>query len=58
LKFFDVHAGVSAVRKSLISLRILSSVEEETRSALEQLWITVGEKILNRPVSSPRIWRT
>ena len=58
LKLFDVHAGVSAVRKCLISLRILSSVEEETRSALEQLWITVGEKILNRPVSSPRIWRT
>ena len=58
LKSFDVHAGVSAVRKCLISLRILSSVEEETKSALEQLWTTIGLELMGRRVSSPRIWRT
>ena len=58
LKSFDVHAGVSAVRKCLISLRILSSVAEETKSALEQLWTTIGLELMGRRVSSPRIWRT
>ena len=58
LKSFDVHAGVSAVRKCLISVRILSSVEEETKSALEQLWTTIGLELMGRRVSSPRIWRT
>ena len=58
LKSFDVHSGVSAIRECLITLRILSSVEEETKSALEQLWITIGPELVDRPVSSPRIWRT
>ena len=58
LKSFDVHAGVSAVRKCLISVRILSSVEEETKSALEQLWTIIGLELMGRRVSSPRIWRT
>ena len=58
LQYFDVHAGVSAVRKCMITCRILSSVEEETKSALEQLWTTIGLELMGRRVSSPRIWRT
>ena len=58
LQCFDVHAGVSAVRKCMITCRILSSVEEETKSALEQLWTTIGLELMGRRVSSPRIWRT
>ena len=58
LQHFDVHAGVSAVRKCLITCRILSSAEEETKSALEQLWTSIGPQLVGRLVSSPRIWRT
>ncbi len=58
LKSFDVHSGVSAIRECLITLRILSGVEEETKSALEQLWTAIGPKLVNRPVAIPRIWRT
>ena len=58
LKSFDVHSGVSAIRECLITVRILSGVEEETKSALEQLWTSIGPKLVDRPVASPRIWRT
>ena len=58
LKSFDVHSGVSAIRECLITLRILSGVEEETKSALEQLWTAIGQKLVGRPVAIPRIWRT
>ena len=58
LESFDVHSGVSAIRDCLITLRILSGVEEETKSALEHLWTAIGPKLLDRPVASPRIWRT
>ena len=58
LKPFKVQAGVSAVRECLITIRILSDIEEETRLSLQQLWTEIGQKLVDRAVSIPRIWRT
>ena len=51
-------SGVTAIRDGLISIRLLSSRAEDTRTALEQLWSAVGEFLMARKVETPRIWRT
>ena len=58
LEQFQGISGVTAIRDGLISIRLLSSRAEDTRTALEQLWSPVGEFIMARKVETPRIWRT
>ena len=55
---FSGKSGVTAIRDGLISIRLLSTRAEDTRSALELLWSSVGEQIMARTVETPRIWRT
>ena len=55
---FPGKSGVTAIRDELISIRLLSARAEDTRSALELLWSSVGEQIMARTVEIPRIWRT
>ena len=55
---FPGKSGVTAIRDGLISIRLLSARAEDTRSALELLWSSVGEQIMARTVEIPRIWRT
>lgn len=58
LKDFSGIAGVSAIRKHLIAIRLLSNHAEKTKIALETLWASVGKEMLDRTVQIPRIWRT
>ena len=58
LKEFEGISGVTAIRDGLISIRLLSSRSEDTRTALERLWSPVGEFLMARKVEIPRIWRT
>ena len=58
LEEFQGISGVTAIRDGLISIRLLSSRAEDTRTALEKLWSLVGEFLMARKVETPRIWRT
>ncbi len=58
LEGFEGISGVTAIRDGLISIRLLSSLSEDTRTALERLWSAVGEFLMARKVETPRIWRT
>ncbi len=55
---FSGFAGVSAVRASLICIRLIGDRAEDTRLILESLWSEVGSVMLGRVVMQPRIWRT
>lgn len=58
LEKFPGSSGVTAIRDGLISVRLLSSRPEDTRTALQLLWSLVGELFMARKVENPRIWRT